>query len=148
MNIEDYLSDNENRQIAFVPMCLDPLHHGHINIIKEAKKYGNVVIGLMTDEAMLSYKRKPLVEFENRLIVAKEIKSVSHVLPLNDIDFARVAEKYKFEYFLHGDDWKSNIQSDSRNKLIEVMKNWGGVVIDVPYTKGISSSQIVENFKS
>ena len=120
----------------------------HDKYIKEAKKYGNVVIGLMTDKAMLSYKRKPLVEFENRLIVAKEIKSVSHVLPLNDIDFARVAEKYKFEYFLHGDDWKSNIQSDSRNKLIEVMKIWGGVVIDVPYTEGISSSQIVKNFKS
>ena len=61
MNIKDYLSNNKNRPIAFLPMCLDPLHHGHINIIKEAKKYGNVVIGLMTDEAMLSYKRKSLV---------------------------------------------------------------------------------------
>ena len=91
---------------------------------------------------MLSYKRKSLVEFKNRLIVAKEIKSVSHVLPIDGINYAEVAEKYKFEYFIHGDDWKSNIQSDSRSKLIEVMKSWGGVVIDVPYTKGISSTEL------
>ena len=146
MNIKDYLSNNKNRPIAFLPMCLDPLHHGHINIIKEAKKYGNVVIGLMTDEAMLSYKRKSLVEFKNRLIVAKELRSVSHVLPIDGINYAEVAEKYKFEYFIHGDDWKSNIQSDSRSKLIEVMKNWGGVVIDVPYTKGISSTELNSKF--
>ena len=148
MNIEDYLSDKENRPIALASMCLDPIHHGHINIIKEAKKYGNVVIGLMTDEAMLSYKRKPRIPFEDRLIVSEELKLVSYIFPLDGINYDEIAEKYKFEYFLHGDDWKSNIQSDSRNKLIEVMKNWGGVVIDVPYTKGISSSQIVKNFKS
>jgi phosphoenolpyruvate phosphomutase len=148
MKKEGYLSNNKNRPIAFVPMCLDPIHYGHINIIKEAKKYGNVVIGLMTDEAMLSYKRKPRIKFKERLIVCEELKPVSYILPLDGIDYSTVAEKYKFEYFLHGDDWKSNIQSDSRKKLIEVMKNWGGVVIDVPYTKGISSSSIIPNFKS
>ncbi len=146
MKEKDYLSNNKNRPIAFLPMCLDPIHHGHINIIKEAKKYGNVVIGLMTDEGMLSYKRKPIIEFENRLVIAKELKSVSHILPIDNIHYAPIAEKYKFEYVLHGDDWKSNIQSDSRKKLIEVMKNWGGVVIDVPYTKGISSTEVISKF--
>ena len=53
-----------------------------INIINEAKKYGNVVIGLMTDKAMISYKRKPLINFEGRLMVANELKSVSFVLQL------------------------------------------------------------------
>ena len=88
-------------------------------------------------------------------LVGEIIDAGANVLRLNfshgttvTHNYDEIAEKYKFEYFLHGDDWKSNIQSDSRNKLIEVMKNWGGVVIDVPYTKGISSSQIVENFKS
>ena len=142
MNINDYLNDKKNRPVAVASMCADPLHHGHINIINEAKKYGNVVIGLMTDEAMEDYKRKPLIKYENRLKVIQELKSVSQVIPLNDLDFASVAKKYQFEYFLHGDDWINNVQSESRKKLIEVMRVWGGKVIDVPCTNGISSSEL------
>ena len=142
MNINDYLNDKKNRPVAVASMCADPLHHGHINIINEAKKYGNVVIGLMTDEAMEGYKGKPLIKYENRLKVIQELKSVSQVIPLNDLDFASVAKKYQFEYFLHGDDWINNVQSESRKKLIEVMRVWGGKVIDVPYTNGISSSEL------
>jgi len=142
MNINDYLNDKKNRPVAVTSMCADPLHHGHINIINEAKKYGNVVIGLMTDEAMEGYKGKPLIKYENRLKVIQELKSVSQVIPLNDLDFASVAKKYQFEYFLHGDDWINNVQSESRKKLIEVMRVWGGKVIDVPYTNGISSSEL------
>jgi len=142
MNINDYLNDKKNRPVAVTSMCADPLHHGHINIINEAKKYGNVVIGLMTDEAMEGYKGKPLIKYENRLKVIQELKSVSQVIPLNDLDFASAAKKYQFEYFLHGDDWINNVQSESRKKLIEVMRVWGGKVIDVPYTNGISSSEL------
>ena len=100
MNINDYLNDKKNRPVAVASMCADPLHHGHINIINEAKKYGNVVIGLMTDEAMESYKRKPLIKYENRLKVVQELKSVSHILPLKDLNFASVAKKYQFSNFL------------------------------------------------
>ena len=145
MDFDKYIKNKKNRPIAFIPMCLDPLHHGHINIINEAKKYGNVVLGLMTDEAMISYKRKPLINFEGRLKVANELKSVSFVLPIDGINYASIASKYKFEFFLHGDDWKDNIQSVSRKELILEMDKWGGVVIDIPYTKDISSTDIVKN---
>ena len=96
----------------------------------------------MTDEAMESYKRKPLIKYENRLKVVQELKSVSHIIPLKDLNFASVAKKYQFEYYVHGDDWINNVQSESRKKLIEVMKAWGGKVIDVPYTDGISSTDL------
>ena len=145
MKINKYLENKKNRPIAFIPMCLDPIHHGHINIINEAKKYGNVVIGLMTDKAMISYKRKPLINFEGRLMVANELKSVSFVLPIDGINYASIASEYKFEFFLHGDDWKNNIQSGSRKELILEMDKWGGVVIDIPYTKDVSSTSILEN---
>ena len=143
MKVDEYLNNKINRPLAFVPMCLDPLHHGHINIIRKAKEYGNVVVGLMTDKAMMSYKRKPKIPFEGRLEVSKELKSVKYVLPIEGINYSEIASMYKFEFFLHGDDWKTNIQLESRKDLIEVMKNWGGVVIDIPYTKGISSSEII-----
>ena len=144
MSFDEYLKNTKNRPIAFLPMCLDPLHHGHINIINEAKKYGNVVIGLMTDKGMISYKRKPLISFEGRLIVANELKSVSFVLPLDGINFVSIASKYKFEFFLHGDDWKDNVQSNARKDLIREMDKWGGVVIDIPYTMGVSSTSILD----
>ena len=99
MDFDKYIKNKKNRPIAFIPMCLDPLHHGHINIIKEAKKYGNVVLGLMTDEGMISYKRKPLINFEGRLKVANELKSVSFVLPIDGINYASIASKYNFEFF-------------------------------------------------
>ena len=143
MKIDEYLNNKINRPLAFMPMCLDPMHHGHINIIREAKKYGNVIIGLMTDKAMLSYKRKPKIPFEGRLEVANELKSVTYVLPIEGINYSEIASRYAFEFFLHGDDWKTNIQAESRKGLIEVMKKWGGVVIDIPYTRGISSTEII-----
>ena len=96
----------------------------------------------MTDEAMEGYKRKPLIKYENRLKVVQELKSVSHIIPLNDLDFASVAKKYQIEYYLHGDDWINNVQSESRKKLIDAMKVWGGKVIDIPYTHGISSTDL------
>ena len=98
----------------------------------------------MTDKGMISYKRKPLISFEGRLIVANELKSVSFVLPIDGINFVSIASKYKFEFFLHGDDWKDNVQSNARKDLIREMDKWGGVVIDIPYTMGVSSTSILD----
>ena len=96
----------------------------------------------MTDEAMISYKSAPLSSFEDRLKVVEELKSVDFVIPINGIDYPNIAKKFKFEYFIHGDDWKNNIQSHARKELLKIMPLWGGKVIDVPYTVGISSSKL------
>ncbi len=136
----NFLENNENRPFAFVPMCADPIHIGHINILKEASKYGTVVVGLMTDEAMISYKRHPVTSYKNRASVVECLKMVDYVYPLDGIDYAKVANKFKLDFFLHGDDWLENIQKNSRDNLIDAMKMWNGRVIDVKYTEGISST--------
>ena len=136
----NFLENNKNRPFAFVPMCGDPIHVGHINILNEASKYGSVVVGLMTDEAMISYKRKPITSYENRAAVVEHLKMVDYVYPLDGIDYAKVANKFKLDFFLHGDDWLENIQKKSRDNLINAMKGWNGEVIDVKYTEGISST--------
>ena len=136
----NFLENNKNRPLAFVPMCGDPIHVGHINILNEASKYGSVVVGLMTDEAMISYKRKPITSYENRAAVVEHLKMVDYVYPLDGIDYAKVANKFKLDFFLHGDDWLENIQKKSRDNLINAMKGWNGEVIDVKYTEGISST--------
>lgn len=133
---------NNNRPFAFVTMCADPIHHGHINILREAKKYGSVIVGLMTDDAMKSYKGEPLSSFKERSKVLSELRSVSGIIPVESIDFVPYLKEYKFEYFLHGDDWKQGVQKESRQNAISAMSEWGGKVIDVPYTEGISSSDL------
>jgi len=138
---EEFIKNNK-RPFAFVTMCADPIHHGHINILHEAKKYGSVIIGLMTDSAMKNYKGNPLLSFQERLKVLTELKSVSGIIPIESIDFVPYLEKFKFEYFLHGDDWKQGAQKKSRGSAILAMSEWGGKVIDVPYTEGISSSDL------
>ena len=143
--MKQFLSNNDNRPLAFITMCADPIHHGHINILQKAKEYGSVVVGLMTDSAMKAYKSPPMITFEKRLEVILELKSVSYAIPIESIDFVPVLRKYKFEFFLHGDDWKDGIQAKSRDEAIKVMAEWGGLVIDVPYTKGISSSDLKRN---
>ena len=132
----------DRRPIAFATMCADPIHHGHINLLKFAKNYGTVVVGLMTDESIKSYKNPPLSTFEERLIVVSQIKTISAVIPVKSLDFVSIVTEYQFEFFVHGDDWKEGVQSKSRDKLLEIMPAWGGKVIDAPYTKGVSSTQI------
>ena len=136
------------RPYVFVPMAIDFFHHGHINILVKAKKYGNVIVGLMTDDGIKSYKgKKPIISFKNRLKILNHINLVIYVLPLPGLKYVNFAKKFKFDFFVHGSDWKKNIQSDQRKKLIRIMKTWGGKVVDIPYTKNISSSKIKKILK-
>lgn len=136
------------RPYTFVPMCIDFLHHGHIHILTKAKRFGKTIVGLMTDSAILSYKkRKPIIKFSNRKKIVERLDCVDFVMPLRSLNYDKIANKYKFDYFVHGDDWKKGVQSENRKRLIQIMKNWNGKVIEIPYTKGISSSKIRKYLK-
>ena len=134
---------NFSRPYVFVPMCADFFHHGHINILIKANKLGNVVVGLMTDKGIKSYKKKKtIIAYSNRKKILQNIKQVKKVLPMNGLKFAWFAKKYKFDFFVHGNDWRSGPQVKPRKNLIKVMKKWNGKVVEVPYTKGVSTSMI------
>ena len=135
-------------KIVYVGMCADLIHHGHLNIIKEAKKYGDVIIGLLTDSAVASYKRLPLLNYKERKIVVESIVGVSKVIPQDTLDYIPNLEKIKPNYVVHGDDWKEGVQKQVRKGVINKLNEWGGEVIDVPYTKGISSTDLHEHLKS
>jgi glycerol-3-phosphate cytidylyltransferase len=132
--------------IVFVPMSADLIHHGHINILKKAKKLGRVIVGLMTDKGIFSYKKKlPLLKYSERKMVVESIKYVDKIIPIPGLKYVEYAKKYKFNFFVHGDDWKSGVQSDQRKKLHLAMKKWDGKVIDIAYTRGVSSSKLKKN---
>ena len=127
---------------VYVGMCADLIHHGHLNIIKEAKKYGDVTVGLLTDSAIASYKRLPALSYEERKIVVENIVGVHKVIPQKTLDYIPNIEKLKPNYVVHVDDWKEGVQKQVRKGVINKLNEWGGKVVDVPYTKGVSSTKL------
>lgn len=132
---------------VYVPMAADLLHDGHMNILNEASKLGEVTVGLLTDRAIANYKRLPLLTFEQRKKVIENIRAVSKVYAQEDDDYIPAIRELKPDYFVHGDDWKTGVQEKKRQRVIEVMKEWGGQVVEPAYTRGISSTQMLTKVK-
>ena len=137
-----------NMKTVYVGMSADMIHHGHINIINEAAKYGDVIVGLLTDKAVASYKRLPYLTYEEREAVVVGLKGVTQVVPQETLDYRPNLESLKPEFVVHGDDWKTGVQSKVRDQVIETLAKWGGKLIDVPYTSGISSTKLNKAIKS
>ena len=127
---------------VYVGMSADLIHPGHLNILMKASELGEVTVGLLTDNAIASYKRLPFMEFEMRKNVLESIKYVSNVIPQNTLDYTENLKNLKPDFVVHGDDWKEGIQQTTRNQVIAILKEWGGELIEIPYTQGISSSKL------
>ena len=125
---------------VYCGMSADLIHHGHLNIIHEAMKLGEVTVGVLTDEAIASYKRLPYLTYEQRAEIVSNIKGVAQVVPQTTLDYVPNLEKLKPDYVVHGDDWKTGVQQETRQRVIDCIAKWGGRVVDIPYTPGISST--------
>ncbi len=134
-------------KIVYIGMSADLVHPGHLNVINTGKKLGRVVIGLLTDEAIASYKRVPYLTYEQRKIVVGNIAGVSEVVPQETLDYTTNLLNIKPHYVVHGDDWKQGIQQATRQKVIDTLREWGGELVEVPYTGGISSTIIQKALK-
>ncbi len=132
---------------VYLPMSADIIHPGHINIIKEAAKYGDVIVGLFTDEAIASYKRVPYMPYEQRKIVVENIKGVTEVIPQYTKDYEDNLRLLKPEFMVHGTDWREGPLAAVRQKAIDIMAEWGGQVIEPEYTQGVSSSMIQQKIR-
>ena len=126
----------------------DIMHPGLINIINEATKYGEVMIGLYTDKAIATHKRLPYLTYEQRKQVIESIKGVSTIVPQDDWSYVPNLVKYKPDYLIHGDDWLYGPDKYIRDEVFKVMEAIGGKVIEIPYTKGISASSLKEAIDS
>jgi len=128
---------------VYVGFSGDLLHHGHINIINEASKHGDVTIGLLTDEAIKSYKRNPIISFENRKLVIQQLNNVKNVISQETLDYTDNLMKLKPDFIVHGDDWKTGPQKETRERIINLIKEWNGELIEIPYTPNISTTAII-----
>lgn len=132
---------------VYVGMSADLLHPGHINILNKASEIGDVTVGLLKDEAIASYKRLPYLTYEQRKTVVENIKGVTNVVPQYTLDYSDNLKELKPDYVVHGDDWKTGVQARTRHKVIETLKEWGGELVEISYTEGISSTQLNQDLK-
>jgi len=129
---------------VYVGMAVDRIHAGHIHLLKEASKYGEVIVGILTDKAIASYKRLPLTTYKERKQIIECFSMVSKVVPQETLDYVENLRKYKPDYVVHGDDWKSGPQKKTRDKAIKVMNKLGGSVIDIELIDSPSTTDIIE----
>ena len=129
-------------KIVYVAFSADILHEGHINILKAASKLGKVIVGLLTDKAITSYRQLPHLNFKQREIIIKNIKFVDSVIPQKTLDYSENLNFLKPDYVVHGDDWRTGILKENRKNVIKVLRKWSGKLVEFPYTKNISSTKI------
>lgn len=127
---------------VYVGMSADLIHPGHLNVISKAADLGEVVVGLLTDKAIASYKRLPFMTYDERFLVVSALKGVAGVIPQKTLDYTENLKLIKPDYVVHGDDWSVGVQKKVREDVINTLSEWGGKLIEVPYTNGISSSRI------
>ena len=132
---------------VYVALSADLVHPGHLNIINEAQKHGRVIVGLLTDRAIASYKRLPFLSYEQRKVVVENIKGVAEVIPQETLDYVPNLRKIKPDVVVHGDDWRTGVQKETRERVIQTLREWGGQLIEPKYTEGISSTLLHAELK-
>lgn len=119
---------------VYTCFCTDVIHEGHLNIIRNAQKYGEVIVGVLDDAAMVRFNRFPTVSFQERIDMVKAIEGVSRVVVQHEVMYDNVLNELKPDYVIHGDNWKEGPESCIRDNVISLLSQWGGELIEVPYT--------------
>ena len=132
--VSEKLKEIENRTV-YMCFSTDMIHSGHIAIIQKAKKLGKLIIGVLSDEAVIGYKRFPLLPFEERKSMFENISGVYKVVEQKNLSYKDNLEKFNPDYVVHGDDWVSGIQKPIRDEVVSVLASYGGRLVEYPYSK-------------
>ena len=132
---------------VYTCFCTDVIHEGHLNIIKEAEKYGKVVVGCLSDEASVTYNRFSTIPEKERVELYRGIEGIDSVIIQKDILYDDVIERLHPDYIIHGDNWKKGAEQAIRSHVEELLSKYGGKIIDVPYTYNESVRKIDAQYK-
>ena len=129
------LREIENRTV-YMCFSTDMIHSGHIAIIRKAEKLGKLIIGVLSDEAVASYKRFPLLPFEERKSIFENIAGVHAVVKQETLSYADAIRSLHPTYVVHGDDWKEGFQKPIRDEVVSLLAEYGGQLVEFPYSNG------------
>jgi phosphoenolpyruvate phosphomutase len=133
---------------VFMSFSTDIIHGGHIRIIQEAAKLGELTAGVLSDLAVASYKRFPMLSAKERLEIIRSINGVAHAEEQNTLTGEDIIRKLKPDYIAHGDDWKTGIQEPARARTIEILAEWGGELIEFPYNRSNEYDKLERHARS
>lgn len=125
-----------NNRIVYMCFSTDLVHSGHIEIIKKAQKLGRLIIGVLSDEAVVSYKRFPLLPYSERKVMFENIKGVYKVVEQKTLSYKDNLNEYQPAIVVHGDDWKYGAQKPIRDEVVNVLASYGGMLVEYPYATG------------
>ncbi len=131
--VSQRVKEVENRTV-YMCFSTDMIHSGHIAIIKKAQRLGRLIIGVLADEEVISYKRYPLLPFAERRAMFENIAGVYRVVEQTKLSYRENLEKYKPTYVVHGDDWATGFQKPIRDEVVSVLESYGGILIEYPYS--------------
>ena len=132
---------------VYTCFCTDVIHDGHLNIINEAKKYGRVVLGALSDKALIRYNKFPTVSLEERIKLYEALDGVDSVVVQNSMMYSDVIEELKPDYVVHGDNWSKGPEAAIRKNVIKLLSQYGGELIEVPYTYNDNVRKIDQKLK-
>lgn len=119
---------------VYTCFCTDAIHGGHLNIIEQARKYGRVVVGALSDAALIKYNRFPTISLEERIKLYEGLEGVDDVIVQDSIMYDEVIGKIRPDYVVHGDNWKEGPESVIRENVLNCLASYGGELIEVGYT--------------
>lgn len=132
---------------VYTCFCTDVIHEGHLNIIKEAGKYGEVTVGVLSDRAVIKYLRFPTKSLDERMEMVKAIDGVSKVIVQNGIMYDEVFDKIRPDIVIHGDNWKEGALSIIRDNVLGLAKKYGSQLIEIPYTYNENVAEVSKRVK-
>lgn len=132
---------------VYTCFCTDVIHEGHLNILHEAKKYGEVTVGILSDAAMIKYNRFPTITIEERRKIVEDTGLADHIIIQNEIMYDKVIDELKPDYVFHGDNWRVGPESAIRQNVIDNLDRYGGSLVEIGYTYNENVKKIDDNIK-
>lgn len=132
---------------VYTCFCTDVIHEGHLNILREAKKHGRVVVGALSDEALIRYNHFPTISLSERVKLYASLDGVDEVVVQDDMLYDGVIERLRPDYVIHGDNWREGVESAIRDNVLAALKKFGGKLLEVSYTRSEETRKIDRSLK-
>ncbi len=132
---------------VYTCFCTDVIHEGHMNLLRRAKEYGEVTVGILADEAMVRFNRFPTVSLENRMRIVEETGLADHIIVQGEIMYDTVLKELHPDYVIHGDNWREGPEKSIRQNVLSNLKIYGGELVEIPYTYNDKVRKIDDNMR-
>ena len=137
-----------NERTVYMCFSTEYIHSGHVAIINKARRLGRLIIGILSDEAVASFKRYPLIPYEERKALFENLAGVERVVEQKSLSYRENLETLKRDYVVHGDDWKEGFQKPIRQEVCEILAEYGGKLVEYPYSDNPKYKELDANHRS